>query len=211
MSARTLQSLDVLPQQMSDLLTHLGDVWARAPDRPRIAESVSVAWDTLIDEWVRSDLPLVVRKGGGIRGAELQHKSGRRLVVADNSPAQWAFSRAFGGDTYDVNGIRLLLDRDEIPFAFATKTAEKSKMRYRRTLTAQDNVNKHGWKLCHIDDVGLSTKTPLEAIAFEELCEHFRRLLAPSNQFLVPLRWGGLGEVPEFIAAMRRGGSRAAG
>jgi hypothetical protein len=196
---------------MSGLLTHLGEVWARTPERPRIAEPVRLAWDTLIEAWLESDLPLVVRKGGGVRGAELRHESGRRLIVADNSPAQWAFSRAFEGDTYDVNGIRLLLDRDEIPFAFASKTTEKSRMRYRRTLSARDNVNKHGWKLCHIDDVGLSTKTPLEAIGLEGLRGHFRRLLAPSNQFLVPLRWGGLGEVPEFIDVMRRIGNRAAG
>ena len=41
-------------------------------------------------------------------------------------------------------------------------------------------------------------------INLEDLCAHFRRLLAQSNQFLVPLHWSGLGEVPEFIAAIRR-------
>jgi hypothetical protein len=205
---KTLPSLVAsLPQGMSPLLEQLGDVWGRAPERPRIAESVRVAWDAMIEGWIESDLPLIVRKASGVRGAELRHETGRRLVVSDNSPAQWAFARAFEGATYDVDGVRLLLERDEIPVALATKSAEKSMMKYKRTLTARDNVNQRGWKLCHIESVGLSTRVPLEVISLEQLHGHFRRFLAPSNHFLVPLRWGGLGEVPEFIAAMRQVGA----
>lgn len=211
MTARTLQSASALPLGMSSLLTQLGELWALAPERPRVADSAKAAWNALIEAWIQSDLPIVIRKGGGIRGAELRHRSGRRLIVADNSPAQWAFTRAYEGEMHDVQSIRLLLQRDEIPFAFATKAAEKAKMTYKRTLSARDNVNKRGWKLCHIDDVGLSTKTPLEDIDLSELCAHFRRLLSPSNQFVVPLHWSGLGEVPEFIAAVRVADSRLAG
>lgn len=198
-----LPPADDLPSEMSDLLTQLGRQWAAAPERPRISAAAKQSWERLLDAWISSDLPLVIRKGGAVRGAELRHSSGRRIVVSDNSPAQWSFTRAFEGEVYDLSTIRALLDRDEIPFGFATKTAEKPKMRYRCTLTARDNVNKRGWKLCHFEAVGLSTKTPIEAVDVSDLIVHFRRLLAPSNQFVVPLRWSGLGEVPEFIKAMR--------
>lgn len=191
------------PGEMKALLETLGALWARSPSRPRVEKMVSDRWDHLIETWVASDLPLVVRKGGGIRGAELVHTTGRRLIVADNSPAQWAFSRALEGDVYEIETVRALLERDEIPFAYATKTAEKAKTRYKRTLAARDNVNRRGWKLCHIRDIGLSTRAPLETLALDVLEHHFRSFLAPSNQFLVPLRWGGLGEVPEFIEALR--------
>ena len=33
--------------------------------------------------------------------------------------------------------------------------------------------------------------------------DHFRRLLAPDNLFVVPKVWSGLGEMPEMIAAAR--------
>ncbi len=189
---------------MATLLTQLGEIWAHSSDRPQVAKPVNHAWDTLINDWIASDLPLVIRKGGGIRGAEVRHHSGRRIIVADNSPAQWAFSCAIRGETYDVGGICRLLDRDDIPFAFATKRSEKAEMRYKRTPGVRDSVNKRGWKLCHIDAVGLSTKSPLEALPIEKLHLGFRSLLAPSNQFVVPKHWGGLGEVPEFIEGIRR-------
>jgi len=76
-------------------------------------------------------------------------------------------------------------------------------MTYKCTLSARDNVNKPGWKLCHMQDVGLSTRTPLEQIELRELTIRCRRLLSPSNHFVVPLYWAGLGEVPEFIAELR--------
>ena len=200
----TLQSLEALPAEMATLLAQLGEIWAHASDRPQVAKPVNHAWDALINDWIVSDLPLVIRKGGRNRGTEFRHQSGRQLVVADNSPAHCAFSCAIRGETYDIDGIHGLLERDEIPFALATKKLEKATMRYKRTLGARDSVNKRGWKLCHIDNVGLSTKTPLEAVPIETLCAHFRRFLAPSNQFVVPLRWGGLGEVSEFVEGVRK-------
>src|SRR3989442_15389768 len=90
-----LPTTERVPPQMSARLTELGQVWARAPDRPRIPTEVKQSWDQLLSAWIDSDLPLVIRKSGGVRGAEIVHKTGRRLVVSDNSPAQWAFARAF--------------------------------------------------------------------------------------------------------------------
>ncbi len=74
MTARTLQSASVLPLGMSSLLTQLGELWALAPERPRVADSAKAAWNALIEAWIQSDLPIVIRKGGGIRGAELRQR-----------------------------------------------------------------------------------------------------------------------------------------
>jgi len=72
-------------------------------------------------------------------------------------------------------------------------------MAYKCTLSSGDNVNKRGWKLCHIEDVGLKTKIAINTLSLEILMKHFKLLMAPSNHFLIPLDWGGLGEVPEVI------------
>jgi hypothetical protein len=65
-------------------------------------------------------------------------------------------------------------------------------------------VNNRGWKLGHIDEVGLNTQTPLSEIPIDTLKRHFCDLLKPSNHFLVPLAWAGLGEVPEIIVQIRK-------
>ena len=198
-----LPRIERVPPEMGARLTELGRVWAQAPDRPRIPSEVKQSWDQLLSAWIDSDLPLVIRKSAGVRGAEIVHKTGRRLIICDNSPAQWAFARAFSGARYSLSDIRELLAKDSIPFAFATKSAEKHRMTYKCTLSAKDNVNKLGWKLCHMQDVGLSTRTPLEQIELRDLTTHCRLLMSPSNHFVVPLYWAGLGEVPEFIDELR--------
>ncbi len=192
-------------------LRDLGREWAEAAARPRVPSGIKAEWDHLLAEWVESDLPLIIRKGGGIRGAVLTHSSGRELLVSDNSPAQWAFCEAYGGRTPTVDGIRGLLAKDAIPFAFATKSADKAFVKYRRTLSAKDSVNKCGWKLCHMSEIGLSTRTPPSEILLADLVRHFTLLMAPSNHFLVPLAWSGLGEVHEFITEIKQHDARSGG
>jgi hypothetical protein len=186
----------------------MGREWAHTPERPRISVDIKKCWDELLSAWSKSDVPLVIRKSGGVRGVALLHNSGRELIVADNSPAQWAFAQAYAGRTYDLDDVRQLLAKDEIPFAFATRTAEKVQMKYRRTLAPHDNVNKCGWKLCHIEEIGLSTRIPLVELPLDTLIWHFRLLVSPSNHFVVPLHWSGLGEVDEFIAEIKEYESR---
>jgi hypothetical protein len=108
-------------------------------------------------------------------------------LLLPNSPAQWAFAQACTGQVYTIEDIRDLLARDAIPFALATKGAEKSQMKYKCTIPAPDNVNNCGWKLCHIDKVGLSTRRSLAEIPITDLLRHFRLLMSPSNHFIVPL------------------------
>jgi hypothetical protein len=192
----------ITSKETSEKLKLLGAAWAADSERPRIATDVLAHWDNLIVAWMDSDLPLAFRKSNGVRGEVVFHRSGRKLVCADNSPAQWAFRRAYAGHTYGIADIEHMLGRDEIPFAFAHKSTEKPKRTYHRAL-GSDGVNKQGWKLCHIDDVGLGSPTPLAETPIDDLKAHFRRLMSPVNHFLIPLVWAGLGEVPEVVAAMR--------
>ncbi|MFN0138722.1 MAG: hypothetical protein ACKVQW_01380 [Pyrinomonadaceae bacterium] len=189
--------------ELQEVLRDLGRQWARASHRPRVPTDVLLHWDELVQSWADSDLPLVIRKSSLIRGTTIPHVSGRELIVADNSPAHWAFSKAYGGKVPNLIEIRKLIDEDAIPFTYATKASEKIHMRYKRTLAARDNVNKCGWKLCHIEPVGLSSREPLANFSLEKLLTHFKALMSPSNHFLVPLRWAGLGEVPEVIEEIR--------
>lgn len=193
-----------IPVEMSQNLREVGRIWATSNSQPRLDVEIKNHWDALIRAWVDSDLPLAVRKSGRIRGSVVNHSGGRRIVLTDNSPAQWAFSRAFSGSKYRIDDIRELLQRDEIPFAYATKSSEKNEMAFRCTLSARDNVNKCGWKLCHIEDVGLGSPTRPEHLPLDTVIRHFCSLLSPSNHFLVPLAWAGLGELPEIIDEIRK-------
>ncbi len=129
----------------------------------------------------------------------MRHQSGRELVCVDNAPAQWAFSRAYSGNTYTVDQIKKMLVDDLIPVVYIPKSAEHPKMTYHCKISTRDCVNKKKWKLCHIDDVGIGTRKDLTATDLTILQDHFRKLLKPSNHFLVPLDWSGIGEVPEVI------------
>ena len=200
---RRLPTFTTAPSNISLALREMGRSWANAPERPRLDADVKRRWDELVDVWAASDLPLVVRKGGGVRGAAVTHASGREVVIADNSSAQWAFIRAYAGQTYALADITQMLAADKIPFAYATKSAEKILMKFRCTLGAIDNVNKCGWKLCHIDDIGLSTRTAIAQLPLATVVEHFKLFIRPSNHFVVPLPWSGLGEVKEFIEEVR--------
>jgi len=196
----TLPPAEEMSGALRKKISEVGELWAQSPLRPVISTATCRHWDSLIAEWSDSDLPLVIRKSSsGVRGERLTHESGRAIVVADNSPAQWAFRRAYAGELYSIDDIRRHFSEDKIPFAFATKSAEKSRTSYRCTLTACDSVNKLGWKLCHVKAVRLGTKGPLLGVELSALRDCFRRLLSPSNHFPVPLAWAGLGEVPEFI------------
>lgn len=192
-----------IPQEFSSLLEAAGKQWAASNQRPRISSDMKKHWDSLVDAWAASQLPLVIRKSGELRGATVLHCTGRKLIIADNSPAQWAFSWAYAGHSYSLAQIEDMIQKDEVPFAFATKAAEKAHMAFKRTLLPSDCVNRRGWKLCHIKEVGLRTKTKLEDISIEILTEHFQNLLKPSNQFLIQLKLAGLGEVKEIIEAVK--------
>jgi hypothetical protein len=198
------KTTNYIPVQLAQKARELGVLWAESNTRPRLDPIVKKHWDELIDGWASSELPLVARKSNGVRGGVIMHHDGREIVLADNSPAQWAFSRALSGHMYSLDDLRAQLSTNSIPFVYATKRAELERMKYRATLRPADNVNKRGWKLCHIDGVGLKSATLLEELPLSHLVEHFKRLIKPSNHFLVPLSWSGLGEIPEVIHEIRK-------
>lgn len=192
------------PSSIADNLVAAARGWAADPIRPRIDSAVLRYWDSLLDEWVAAtDLPLFVRKAKNNRGHELTHRSGRTLVPTDNSPAHWSVLAAFSGLLPTLDDLRSLLRRDEIPVAMVIKRSEKEGARYRCTRGSFPNPNELGWKVAHIDDVGLSYAGELLDIALPTLQSHHRRFLAPSNIFLVPKEYAGVAETPEFISAFR--------
>ena len=193
---------------MSQKLTELGRIWAESKARLRLSIDVKKHWDDLVEAWVNEfELPLAVRKMGvGTRGAAILHRSsGREIVLSDNSPAQWAFDCARKGLLLSIDDIRRGIAEDRIPFAFATKKSDQSAMKYKATLSrCRVDLNAEGWKLCHMRPVGMRSRTAIEDTALQDIKDHFRLLMKPSNHFVVPKEWSGLGEIPEVIAEISK-------
>lgn len=99
-----------------------------------------------------------------------------------------------------LSDIRGLMARDEIPVAMAFSRAERQAARYSCNRNAV-NLNTLGWKVCHIEPVGIKSAGGITELPIEAVLEHFRRYLSPGNMFLVPKVWSGLGEMPEMIRA----------
>jgi hypothetical protein len=81
------------------------------------------------------------------------------------------------------------------------KSSERTHATYRCT-RGGISLNELGWKVAHLDDVGLGRGDPKDK-AIDQVVAHFRRFLSPGNMFVVPLQWGGLAEVPEMIGVLR--------
>lgn len=184
---------------MREKIQELGKFWKKSETNPKISEKVLSKWERLIDDWINDEtLPIIIRKQTSIRGSETTHDSGRKIVTTDNSFSQWIYCNVLNGNTYSIEEIKDLLKKDNIPMSFAIKASEKEKIKYKKTL-GNYSINKRGWKLCHIDPVGLKTKQSLEKIDIQDLENHFKKLANPRNMFLLPLQIGSLGEIQEFI------------
>jgi hypothetical protein len=105
---------------------------------------------------------------------------------------------ALKGIVPTISNIREAFIKDTIPVSFAHKREEKDQRKYHCTL-GRYTINKDGWKLCHISAVGLNARLPLSNINIQELRKAFIDLLSPSNYFLLPKEWDGIGETNEFI------------
>ncbi|MBU3966977.1 MAG: hypothetical protein KKG76_06360 [Euryarchaeota archaeon] len=192
-----------LPDDISEMIRELGKQWKQSEINHIIKQEIINKWDNLIDEWFNtSDIPIIVRKSRGIRGSEKTHKTGRKIIISDNSTAQWVCYKAMQGIVPTLEDIQEYLEKDEIPISFAIKKAEKEAIKYKCTLKNY-SINKHGWKLCHKKGVGLNTKNDISDIDMDKLKESFSNLMKPSNFFLLPIQWGGLGEIQEFIDEMK--------
>jgi hypothetical protein len=194
-----------LPAEMAELVTRLAMLWVKEPSRPRPASEVLEHWDRLINDWSNDmSLPLYVRKFDNNRGSVISHPSGRRIVPTDNSPAQWAFAQAVLGEQPSLEDIRRLIEADQVPVAMILNAKEKPPTaKYRCTLGKAVNPNFYGWKVAHVCPVGLKSRASLLNITEDTLRSHFRKLMVPRNMFAIPLRYAGLGELPEFCKAIR--------
>ncbi|HNC85082.1 MAG TPA: hypothetical protein PK999_18665, partial [Nitrospira sp.] len=90
-----------------------------------------------------------------------------------------------------------------IPVAMVVTAEMQARATYKCSRSCFETPNKLGWKVCHIEPVGLHGRASITERPILELQGHFRRLLSPSNMFLVPLILAGLGEIPHFIKAVR--------
>jgi hypothetical protein len=127
---------------------------------------------------------------------------GRRLVPTDNSPAQWVFTLAHSGKCPTIDELAHLLEQDKVPVAMAMAKDEKSKA-LRVCPLGEYSVNRRGWKLAHVEDVGFKSSQVFESASEEVLRKHFISFLSPSNMFLVPAEWSGLAEVEAFAKHFR--------
>jgi hypothetical protein len=194
-----------LPSEMMQLVVHLAQAWANYSDRPKPRPNVLTHWDELIESWAEdTSLPLFVRKHENNRGSVIAHSSGRQVVPTDNSPAQWAFALAVLGETPTLAEIRNLITADAVPVAMVFKRVERLTARFKCNLRRVINPNDAGWKVAHIEGVGLSTNFSLVNFSETQLLQHFQRLMAPRNMFVVPKKYAGLGELPEFCEEMRK-------
>jgi len=197
-----------LQAELRQLVQDLSEAWLRSELRPVIESGVAHAWDQLIRDWVNEPtMPLYKRKSQNNRGSLIKHESGRTLIPTDNSVAQRCFALAYGGTTPKQQDIEAWWKSDKIPIAHALKSAERKQAKYQCTIgrALKPSLNGCGWKICHIEPVKIRPqRTQLCEIPIDHLEAHFVRLLSPSNMFLVPKAWAGLGELPEMIEAARR-------
>jgi hypothetical protein len=201
-----------LPENMVQLLKQFAVAWAKSPARPRISNDRQAKWGSFIEEWIEADdIPLFVRKGKD-KGA-VHVNAGRKFIVTDNSPAQWVYSEASEKDPPTLDAVRNSFLRTEdsslkvqeiIPIALVLSTEHsRESERYKKALSRETDVNSKGWKLAHIDNVGLNKMGPISTIEINLLIENFRKLMLPSNMFVIPKCWAGIAETPELIAAMK--------
>jgi len=188
-----------LPAELMEIVRRIARKWANHPNRPRPRPEVIARWDQLIAKWCGDrSLPLFVRKSKDNKGQALPHSSGRTIVPSDNSPAHWAFALALLGKVPGLKGIRSALDEDRIPVALVLKKTERRKARYRCTLREVANPNNAGWKVAHVNAIGLADRKPVLEVSEARLEKHFRRFMSPRNMFVVPKAYAGLAELREM-------------
>jgi hypothetical protein len=196
------------PAEVNQFISEAAQTWLRSPARPRPTPNVEVQLDELIDAWIEDQrLPLLIRKGG-LRGVVQRHRTGRKVVAVDNSPAHWMLATALLGHEPSIEKVHDALVSGELPVAMIMKASErKAGPTYTGTLGASRVgalLNKKGWKVCHIEEVGLRTRASITDIEMALLRRHFALLMKPSNMFVVPKSHGGFGELPEVLQEMRR-------
>lgn len=176
--------------ELREPLAELGRRWAASSHRPRPSSEALELWDRFLAAWLSSDLPLVLRDSRR-RGERLVCASGRAIIFADNTPANWVFHLALEGVIPDLALWSEETLPAHVPLTFLTKGTN-----------ARRDLNKAGWKVCHIDPVSDRKRYKIENVGLDVLQAEFMRFLSPRNIFLVPKSISGAGELPEVVNAI---------
>lgn len=193
-------------EELSSLIGEFANIWLKSRYRPRPSRVILEKWQKLLASWVRDkSLPLYIRKARVGRGKRLRNKSGRILIPTDNSTAHWSFSLALDNRCPRKSRVKQLVENYEIPLAFAPLPEERKYFKNNPSAfrSKEHNLNLQGWKLAHIEPVGLKSRQLLQERDIEELEIHFMKFLDPSNMFVVPKRWSGIAEAEEIIEVFR--------
>ena len=197
-----------LPGGLQNKLLNLATGWARSRQRPRVLPAVLDAWDELIEAWLSDHaLPIYLRRARDPRGKRVSLPGGRSVVAVDNSPPQWAYALALNRICPTLEEISTLQERDQVPVAMVFKKSEKEVATY-KCPGGRDTLNSNGWKLCHIEPVGLHSRKDTGELPIKTIEDHFRKLMSPRNMFVVPKDLSGLGELPEMFDAIREENKR---
>lgn len=200
----TLHDFERLPNEIDRHLIEVAKKWRDCEARPCIPNSVLKHWDQLVEYWLNDDtLPIYIRRASKGRGTAIQHRQGRMIHLCDNTPANWSFAMAYQGFTWTWAEMKVTIQQNGIPLAFAIPKNEREGIIITGSKRSNLDVNKKGWKVCHIEPVGLEIRGEISDMPLEYLEERFRRLISPSNMFLVPKRFSGLGELPQVIEIMK--------
>jgi hypothetical protein len=190
---------------LTNAINNAARLWFCSPLRPTIQADVLNGWSDLLQNWIADkSIPFFVRSSKSAPGTVIVHPTGRLLVPTDNSPAQWVFTQAEKGIIPSLDDIRHGFENDQIPIAMAIKKKHKADTKYFCNLaTLKDNPNNRGWKVAHIESVGLRQRGEIAEMNISDLEAHFIRLLNPSNMFLVPKKWAGFSEIEEVVKLFR--------
>ena len=191
-------SVDLVGNEIREKIREIGKLWYNSPNKKKVSKEVADYWENLIKEWIKDkELPLVVRKkSNDLKGEEVKHSSGRKIIFADNSFAIWVLCNVINNKKYSLEEIKKLLNADEIPFMFIAAKKFTLKAKYKKALGANEIS---GWTLCHKDGIGFNNKLKIADIGIKEIEEHFYKYANPNNMFVLPKEIGFLGELKEFI------------
>jgi hypothetical protein len=213
MSKHSKKDVPVCPKQLPDDILkaaqNLAAAYWNSPIRPQLSDEVIKHWDTLIDAWADDEtLPLFIRKQSADIGSILQHGTSlRSLAPCDNSPAHWAMITAFSkGTRIGLADIKATVAKHGIPVTMAMSKADIAASAMKGVLAKikGTNASDYGWKVDHIDEVGLKQRRRIQEMAISDLKSHFKRLMKPSNIVLVPSALKGLGDMPAFIRYIKQ-------
>ncbi|HWA90026.1 MAG TPA: hypothetical protein VG889_08335 [Rhizomicrobium sp.] len=144
-----------------------------------------------METWSRSSHPLLLRDSRR-RGETATGTTGRSIAFADNTPANWSFGLALAGQVPDISGWTKDNFSQNVPLTFLTKGQ-----------AAKRDLNRRGWKICHIDPVSDRERYKVEEAPFPKLEAEFLRFISPRNIFIIPKSISGAGELPEVIESVK--------